>query len=273
MVGDGSGRALEARRGSTTATAPVKWPKQHLRVLLFLGGGSMVNSGVLSVAIIAEDGKRVLATASSASSALLDLQEVAVTEHGETVLYDVVRRRIAIDPTGGVTAELHVSQRRQALAERLGHQMVTIFSVILTAALFGGLLLLWYLLAARLEETIGWGAAHADWVVFATVFGYFVWRAFVAEDPVIQNVCAFGAFGFGILALIFVQVQLMGAGDPDWRRPLAYQALGADVLAHREKWLSALALYTPTVLLILRFAGLTSLAETLERLGIGKDKK
>ena len=151
--------------------------------------------------------------------------------------------------------------------------MVTIVSAILTAALFGGLLLLWYLLAARLEETIGWGAAHADWVVFATVFGYFVWRAFVAEDPVIQNVCAFGAFGFGILALIFVQVQLMGAGDPDWRRPLAYQALGADVLAHREKWLSALALYTPTVLLILRFAGLTSLAETLERLGIGKDKK
>jgi hypothetical protein len=233
----------------------------------------MADSGSLSFAIFDEGGKRVLATAPSASSALLDLQEVALTEDGETVLYDVVSRRIAIDSAGVIVAELHVSQRKKALAERLGQRFVTVASVILTAALFGGLLLLWYLLAIRLEETIGWSVAHADWVVFATVFGYFVWRASAARDPLVQQVCGFGAFGFGILALVFVQVQWMGAGDPNWRRSLAYQAVGADVLAHREKWLSILALYTPTILLVLRFAGLATAADTLERLGIGKDKK
>jgi hypothetical protein len=233
----------------------------------------MASSGSVSLAIVEKDGKRVLATDPGASSALLDLQEVTLIEKGETVPYDVVGRCIAVDPAGALVAELQVSRRKKALADRLGDRLSTLVSAVLAASAFGGLLLLWYLLAVRLEETVGWGVAHADWVAFATVFGYFVWRGSTAKDPLVQKVCGFGAFGFGILALVFVQVQWMGAGDPNWRRSLAYQAIGADVLAHREKWLSALAIYAPTILLVLRLAGLGRAAETLEKLGIGKDKK
>lgn len=233
----------------------------------------MANSASLSIAIVDRHGRRLLATAADVSSALLDLEEVAAAVDGGTVLYDVVGRRIAIDAEGGIGAELHVARRRKALADRHGERFVTVVSALLAALLFGGLLILWYVLAVRLEETVGWGAAHADWVAFATVFGYFVWRAASARDPWVQGVCAFGAFGFGILALVFVQVQWMGGGDPEWRRSVAYQALGADVLAHREKWLGALAIYAPTILLVLRFAGLATAADALERLGVGKGRK
>lgn len=226
-------------------------------------------SGTLQIDICDKNGT-LIQSATAADPALLDLAEVALPDAAGTALYDVVKKRIAIDKAGNAVATLIVRPREKPLIEKLPSGVMNVISAATVFLVWGAILLTWYLLSARSLETIGWAFGHADQVAFWIVFVFFIWLALTAKHSLLQSIYGFGAFGFAFLALVIIQVEWMGAADPEFMRLTNYREIGEKVLADREKWQATLAVYVPALLLLLRLLGFATAAGALEKFVPGK---